>query len=62
MPRHLADHHRTESPVSRVRAFLTIQRRQRPSPATLTLQRRAGPVAGHAALRHFLRIARGRSA
>jgi len=62
MTRHLADHNRTEAPIGRARAFMTIERSQRPSRALLALQRRARSAGGATGLRHFLRIARGRSA
>jgi len=60
MTRHLIDHAKTDDGVRRTRAFIAIDRADRPSWATLFLQRR--PAATTAPLRQFISIARGRTA
>ncbi|MBW6506483.1 MAG: hypothetical protein K0B00_07005 [Rhodobacteraceae bacterium] len=63
MTRHIADHERKGEDADRLRAFVEIERSEKPSPATTKAQRQSGRGADAGRrMEEFVRIEKGREA
>lgn len=63
MSRHITDHDRKGADADRVRAYLEIERAEKPSTAATTLQRKSAQNGdGGRRVEEFVRIDRGRRA
>ena len=62
MTRHIADHERKGEDADRLRAYVDIEKAERPSPATTALQKKGRGADAGRRVEEFVRIEKGREA